>query len=150
MSVPLLRAKLREEEAEVGLEATKKGYAPLAKVVVLPLLPDEAFVVDVTGGLNGSDMIKQADGILVKTGPRGPADAERVSGDSAPREPRPASPWTGAGLDGRAGSTALRSAVRAPPACAAGLMHSTQARGAGIAAMGKRIRQSPQTHEPIS
>ena len=70
MSVPLLRAKLREEEAEVGLEATKKGYAPLAKVVVLPLPPDEAFVVDVTGGLNGSDMIKQADGILVKTASR--------------------------------------------------------------------------------
>ena len=70
MSVPLLRAKLREEEAEVGLEATKKGYAPLAKVVVLPLPPDEAFVVDVTGGLNGSDMIKQADGILVKTSSR--------------------------------------------------------------------------------
>ena len=30
-----------------------------------PAAPDEALVVDVAGGLNGSDVIKQADGILV-------------------------------------------------------------------------------------
>ena len=60
----MLRAKSREE---VGLEATKNGCAPVAKVVVLPLSPDEALVVDVTGGLNGCDVIKQADGIIVKT-----------------------------------------------------------------------------------
>ena len=29
--------------------------------------PDEALVVDFNGGLNGNDVIKQADGILVKT-----------------------------------------------------------------------------------
>ena len=75
-----------------------------------------------------------------------PADTERVSGDFAPRERRPTSPRTGAGPDGRAGSMALRSAVRAPPACAAGIMHSTQAHGAGITAMAE-IRQSLQTHE---
>ena len=40
-----------------------------------------------------------------------------------------------AGPDGRADSTALRSATRALPPCAAGLMHSTRAHGAGIAAM---------------
>ena len=33
-----------------------------------------------------------------------------------------------AGPDGRDGSTALQSAVWAPPTCTAGLMHSTQAR----------------------
>ena len=44
-------------------------------------------------------------------------------------------PRTWAGLDGRAGSTALRSAAREPTACAAGLMHSTRAHGAGIAAI---------------
>ena len=66
MSVPLLRAKRREEEAEVGLEATKNGCAPITEVVAL-LPPDEALLVDVTGGLNGSDVIKQADSILVKT-----------------------------------------------------------------------------------
>ena len=79
-------------------------------------------------------------------GPRVPADAERVSGDFAPRERRPASPRTGAGPDGRAGSTALCSAARVPPACAAGIMHSTRVHGAGIAAMAA-IRRSPQTHE---
>ena len=31
------------------------------------LSPDKALVVDVTGSLNGSDMIKQVDGILVET-----------------------------------------------------------------------------------
>ena len=62
-----------------------------------------------------------------------PADAERVFGDFAPRERRPASPRTGAGPDSRAGSTALRSAARVPPACAAGIMRSTRAHGAGIA-----------------
>ena len=67
LSVPLLRAKGAEEEAEVGLEATEKGCAPKIKGVVLPLPPDEALVVDVTRGLNGGDMIKRADRILVKT-----------------------------------------------------------------------------------
>ena len=61
----LERAESREKEAEIGLEATKNGCAPIAKVVVLPLPPDEALVVDVTGGLNGSDLTKQANGILV-------------------------------------------------------------------------------------
>ena len=45
--------------------------------------------------------------------------------------------------DGRADSTALRSATRALPPCAAGLMHSTRAHGAGIAAIAA-IRQSPR------
>ena len=49
-----------------------------------------------------------------------------------------------AGPDGRADSTALRSATRALPPCAAGLMHSTRAHGAGIAAIAA-IRQSPRT-----
>ena len=48
---------------------------------------------------------------------------------------RPASPRTGAGPDGRAGSMALCSAAWGPPACAAGLMRSTRAHGAGIAAI---------------
>jgi hypothetical protein len=48
-----------------------------------------------------------------------------------------------AGPDGRADSTALRSATRALPPCAAGLMHSTRAHGAGIAAIAA-IRQSPR------
>ena len=66
-SVPLLRAESRQEEAEVGLEATKNGCTPIAKVVVLPRSPDEALIVDVARGLNGCDVIKQADCILVKT-----------------------------------------------------------------------------------
>ena len=65
--MPLLRTESRKKEAEIGLEATKNGCAPIAKVVVLPLSPDEALVVDVAGGLNGSDVIKQAVGVLVKT-----------------------------------------------------------------------------------
>ena len=52
-------------------------------------------------------------------------------------------PRTGAGPDGRAGSTALRSAAWGPPACAAGLMRSTRAHGAGIAAMAA-IWRSPR------
>ena len=67
--MPLLRAK-GTEEAEVGLEATENGCAPKTKGVVLPLPPDEALVVDVAGGLNGGDVIKQADGVLVKTASR--------------------------------------------------------------------------------
>ena len=49
-----------------------------------------------------------------------------------------------AGPDGRADSTALRSTTRALPPCAAGLMHSTRAHGAGIAAIAA-IRQNPRT-----
>ena len=64
-----------------------------------------------------------------------PADAERVFGDFAPRERRPASPRTGAGPDGRAGSMALRSAAWGPPACTAGLMLSTREHGTRIAAI---------------
>ena len=52
-----------------------------------------------------------------------------------------------AGTDGRADSTALRSATRALPPCAAGLMHSTRAHGAGIAAIAA-IRQSPRDGIP--
>ena len=73
-----------------------------------------------------------------------PADAERVFGDFAPRERRPASPRTGAGPDGRAGSTALCSAARVPPACAAGIMRSTRAHGAGIAGHSRDSAKSPE------
>ena len=38
-----------------------------AKAVVLSRAPDEALVVDVAGGLNSGDVVKQADGVLVKT-----------------------------------------------------------------------------------
>ena len=54
----------------------------------------------------------------------------------------PASPRTGAGPDGRAGSTALCSTAWGPPACSHGLMSSTRAYGAGIAAIAA-IRLSP-------
>ena len=52
-----------------------------------------------------------------------------------------------AGPDGRADSTALRSTTRALLPCAAGLMHSTRAHGAGIAAIAA-IRQSPRDGIP--
>ena len=45
MSVPLLRAESREEEAEVGLEATTNGWVSITKVMVRPIPPDEALVV---------------------------------------------------------------------------------------------------------
>ena len=64
--MPLLRAESGEKEAQVCLEATKDGCTPIAKAMVLPRSPDEALVVDVAGGLNGSDVMKQADGIFVK------------------------------------------------------------------------------------
>jgi len=72
---------------------------------------------------------------------------ERVFGAFTPSEPRPASARTGAGPDGRADSTTLRSAARALPPCAAGLMHSTRADGAGIAAIAA-IRPSPRPPKP--
>jgi len=72
-----------------------------------------------------------------------PADAKRVFRRLCTPRARPASPRTGAGPDGRAGSTALRSAAWGPPACAAGLMRSTRAHGAGIAAIAA-IRLSPR------
>ena len=57
----------------------------------------------------------------------------------------PTSPRTGAGPDGRGGSTGLGSAVRAPPSRAAGIMHSTGA-GAGITAKAlAKPWQSPQS-----
>ena len=65
--MPLLRIESRKKEAEISLETTKNGSAPIAKVVVLPRSPDEALVVDIACGLNGGDVIKQANGILVKT-----------------------------------------------------------------------------------
>ena len=65
--MPLLRAESRKKEAEISLETTKNGCMPIAKVMVLLRSPDEALVVDVAGGLNGCDVIKQADGILMKT-----------------------------------------------------------------------------------
>ena len=71
--MPLLRAESGEKEAQVGLEATKDGCTPIAKAVVLSRAPDEALVVDVVGGLNSCDVIKQADTVLVKTASRSPA-----------------------------------------------------------------------------
>ena len=68
--MPLLRAESGEKEAQVGLEATKDGCAPIAKAVVLSRAPYEALVVDVAGGLNSCDVVKQADGVLVKTASR--------------------------------------------------------------------------------
>ena len=72
--MPLLRAESGEKEAEVCLEATKDGCTPIAKAMVLPRAPDEALVVDggvdVAGGLNSCDVVKQADGVLVKTASR--------------------------------------------------------------------------------
>ena len=65
--MPLLRAESGEKENEISLEATKDGCTPIAKAVVLPRSPDEALVVNLRGGLNGSDAIKQAEGIIVKT-----------------------------------------------------------------------------------
>ena len=65
--MPLLRDESGEKEAQVCLEATKDGCSSIAKAMVLPSAPDEALVVDVASGLNSCDVIKQADGILVKT-----------------------------------------------------------------------------------
>ena len=65
--MPLLRAESGEKEAEISLEATKDGCTPIAKAMVLPGSPDEALVVDIAGGLNGGAVIKQTNGILVKT-----------------------------------------------------------------------------------
>ena len=59
--MPLLRAESGEKEAQVCLEATKDGCTPIAKAVVLSRAPDEALVVDVAGGLNSCDVVKQAD-----------------------------------------------------------------------------------------
>ena len=68
--MPLLRAESGEKEAEISLEATKDGCTPIAKAMVLPRSPDEALVVDIASGLNGGDVIKLANGILVKTASR--------------------------------------------------------------------------------
>ena len=68
--MPLLRAESGEKEAQVGLEATKDGCASIAKAVVLSRAPDETLVVDVAGGLNSGDVVKQANGVLVKTASR--------------------------------------------------------------------------------
>ena len=68
--MPLLRAESGEKEAEISLEATKDGCMPIAKAMVLPRSPDEALVVDIAGGLNGGDVIKQANGIPVKAASR--------------------------------------------------------------------------------
>ena len=68
--MPLLRAESGEKEAEISLEATKDGCTPIAKVMVLPRTPDEALVVDIARGLNGCDVVKQANGVLVKTASR--------------------------------------------------------------------------------
>ena len=56
--------------ARSTLPPTKDGCTPIAKAVVLPRSPDEALVVDIAGGLKGDDMIKQANGVLVKTASR--------------------------------------------------------------------------------
>ena len=68
--MPLLRAESGQKEAQVCLEATKEGCPPIAKAMVLSRAPDEALVVDVAGGLNKCDVVKQADGVLVKTASR--------------------------------------------------------------------------------
>ena len=68
--MPLLRAESGEKEAQVCLEATKDGCTPIAKAMVLPRSPDETLFVDIAGGLNGGDVIKQANGILMKTASR--------------------------------------------------------------------------------
>ena len=68
--MPLLRTKSCKKEAKVRLEATKDGCTPIAKAGVLPRSPDEALVVDVAGGLNSCDVVKQANGVLVKTASR--------------------------------------------------------------------------------
>jgi hypothetical protein len=60
------------------------------------------------------------------------------------RERRPASPRTGAGPDGCAGSTALCSAAWVPSACADGIMRSTRAHGAGIAGHSRGSAKSPE------
>ena len=51
LSVPLLRAEGGEEAAQVGLEATEDGCAPIIEAAILPLSPDKSFVVDVARGL---------------------------------------------------------------------------------------------------
>ena len=68
--MPLLRSKSRKKEAEISLEAPKEGCTPIAKAMVLPRSSDETLVVDIAGGLNGGDVIKQANGILMKTASR--------------------------------------------------------------------------------
>ena len=68
--MPLLRAESGEKEGQVGLESTKDGCASIAKAAVLSRAPDEALVVDVAGGLNSCDVVKQADGVFVKTSSR--------------------------------------------------------------------------------
>ena len=68
--MPLLRTKSCKKEAKVRLEATKDGCTPIAKAMVLSRTPDEALVVDVAGGLNSCDVVKQADGVFVKTASR--------------------------------------------------------------------------------
>ena len=68
--MPLLRTKSCKKEAEISLEATKDGCTPIAKAMVLSRAPDKALVVDVAGGLNSCDVVKQADGVLVKTASR--------------------------------------------------------------------------------
>ena len=55
--MPLLRAKVREEEAEVGRKVAEDGRTQEAEAMVLPLAPDEALVVNVTRGLDGCNMI---------------------------------------------------------------------------------------------
>ena len=66
----MLRSKSRKKEAEISLEATKDGCTPIAKAMVLPRSSDETLVVDIAGGLNGGDVIKQANGIIMKTASR--------------------------------------------------------------------------------
>jgi len=49
-TVPLLCAEGGEKEPQVGLVAPEDGPRPEADAMILPLTPDEALVVDVTGG----------------------------------------------------------------------------------------------------
>ena len=85
--MPLLRAESGEKEAQVCLEATKDGCTSIAKAVVLSRAPDEALVVDVAGGLNSCDVVKQADGVLVKTASRVGNHGEKGDVKTFPLDP---------------------------------------------------------------
>ena len=64
--VPLLRVEGGEKESQGGLVAPKDGRPTEAKVTILPLMPDEAVVVNVARGLEGGTMIERAHSILIK------------------------------------------------------------------------------------
>ena len=65
--VPLLRAEGGEKESQFGLVAPEDGRPTEAEMMILPLTPDEALVVDVARGLDSGSMIEQAHRILMQT-----------------------------------------------------------------------------------